>query len=168
MIDTLTKPANAAFAAALVMFAALCGAWYFQYQLGYAPCPLCYQQRIPYYFAIPLGLIVGALAIYGCNTKLVRYGLYLLALILLVSVGLGVFHAGVEWKLWQGPTTCAAGAPANAPLGNILDALKKPIRAVPCDEAAWRLLGISLAGYNALISAAAVAIVLVAAKKAKP
>ena len=59
-MNTLTKPANAAFFAALVMFAALCGAWYFQYQLGYAPCPLCYQQRIPYYFAIPLGLVLAA------------------------------------------------------------------------------------------------------------
>lgn len=166
MMNTLTKPANAAFFAALVMFAALCGAWYFQYQLGYAPCPLCYQQRIPYYFAIPLGLVLAALALYGGNRTLVRYGLYLLALILVVSVGLGVFHAGVEWKLWQGPTTCSSGAPVNAPVGNILDALKKPIRAVPCDEAAWRLFGISLAGYNALISAAAAFVAFLGARRA--
>ena len=148
------KPANAAFAAALLMFAALCGAWYFQYQLGYAPCPLCYQQRIPYYFAIPLGLLLGALALYGANRSLVRYGLYLLALILIVSAGLGVYHAGVEWGFWQGPTSCAAGAPSSAPIGNILESLGK-VRAVPCNEAAWRLFGISLAGYNALISALA-------------
>ena len=148
------KPANAAFAAALLMFAALCGAWYFQYQLGYAPCPLCYQQRIPYYLAIPLGLLLGALALYGANRSLVRYGLYLLALILIVSAGLGVYHAGVEWGFWQGPTSCAAGAPSSAPIGNILESLGK-VRAVPCNEAAWRLFGISLAGYNALISALA-------------
>ena len=148
------KTANAAFAAALLMFAALCGAWYFQYQLGYAPCPLCYQQRIPYYFAIPLGLLLGALALYGANRSLVRYGLYLLALILIVSAGLGVYHAGVEWGFWQGPTSCAAGAPSSAPIGNILESLGK-VRAVPCNEAAWRLFGISLAGYNALISALA-------------
>ena len=160
------KPANAAFAAAFLMFAALCGAWYFQYQLGYAPCPLCIQQRIPYYFAIPLGLVLGLYARYGGNKQFLRYGLYLLALILVVSVALGVYHAGVEWKFWQGPTTCAAGAPTSAPVGNILDALKRPMRAVPCDEAAWRLFGISLAGYNALISAAAALIAFAGARRA--
>jgi len=160
------KPANAALAAAFLMFAALCGAWYFQYVLHYEPCPLCYQQRIPYYFAIPLGLLLAAFALRGGNRTTVRYGLYLLALILVVSVGLGVFHAGVEWKLWQGPTTCAAGAPSSAPVGNILEALKKPVRAVPCDEAAWRLFGISLAGYNALISALAALIAFCGARRA--
>jgi len=159
------NPAGAAFVAALVMFATLAGAWYFQYQLGYEPCPLCLQQRIPYYFAIPIGLAVGALALYGAPKPLLRYGLYLLALVLLVSVALGVYHAGVEWKLWKGPTTCGAGAPVSAPIGNILDALKNPPRFVPCDEAAWRFLGVSLAGYNALISGAMTVLSVAAARK---
>jgi disulfide bond formation protein DsbB len=159
------KPANAAFAAAFLMFAALCGAWYFQYVLNYAPCPLCYQQRIPYYFAIPLGLAIGGLALNSSGNWLVRYGLYLLALILLVSAGMGVYHAGVEWSWWQGPTSCAASAPSSAPIGNILESLGK-VRAVPCNEAAWRLFGISLAGYNALISALAAIIALAGARRA--
>lgn len=159
------KPANAAFAAALLMFAALCGAWYFQYVLKYVPCPLCYQQRIPYYLAIPLGLLLAALAFYGGSRQVVRLGLYLLALILLVSAGMGVYHAGIEWGFWQGPTSCAAGAPSSAPIGNILESLGK-VRAVPCNEAAWRLFGISLAGYNALISAAAALIALAGARRA--
>jgi disulfide bond formation protein DsbB len=158
------EPASAAFTAALVMFATLAGAWYFQYQLGYAPCPLCLEQRIPYYFAIPIGLAVGAAALYGAPKALLRYGLYLLALVLLVSVALGIYHAGVEWKFWKGPTSCAAGAPASGPLGNILDAIKN-VRMVPCDEAAWRFLGVSLAGYNALISGAMAALSLAAARK---
>lgn len=158
------KPANAAFIAAAVMFATLAGAWFFQYQLGYEPCPLCLQQRIPYYFAVPLGLAVAALAHYGAPKRYLRYGLYLLALVLLVSVALGIYHAGVEWKFWKGPTTCGAGAPA-APVGNILDALKNPPRFVPCDEAAWRFLGLSLAGYNALISGAMAALSVAAARK---
>jgi disulfide bond formation protein DsbB len=165
MISKPIKPANAAFAAAFLMFAALSGAWYFQYGLGYAPCPLCYEQRIPYYFAIPLGLALGALALYGRSKPLIRYGLYLLALILVVSAGMGVYHAGVEWGLWQGPTSCAAGAPSAAPIGNILESLGKT-RAVPCNEAAWRLFGISLAGYNALVSAAAAAIAFAGARRA--
>jgi disulfide bond formation protein DsbB len=159
------KPANAAFAAAFLMFAALCGAWYFQYVLKYVPCPLCYQQRIPYYFAIPLGLLLGAVALRGGGKVLVRYGLYLLALVLLASAGMGVYHAGVEWGWWQGPTSCAAGAPSAAPVGNILDSIRN-IRAVPCNEAAWRLFGISLAGYNALVSFAAALIALAGARRA--
>ena len=147
------------------MFAALCGAWYFQYVLKYVPCPLCYQQRIPYYFAIPLGLLLAAFAFYGAGKQLVRYGLSVLALILLISAGMGVYHAGVEWSWWQGPTSCAAGAPSSAPIGNILDSIRN-IRAVPCNEAAWRLFGISLAGYNALISAAAALIALAGARRA--
>jgi disulfide bond formation protein DsbB len=165
MTQVLLKPANAAFAAAAVMFAALCGAWYFQYQLGYVPCPLCYQQRIPYYFAIPLGLAVGALALYGGKKQLVRYGLYLLALVLAVSVAMGAYHAGVEWGFWQGPTSCSAGAPSSAPLGNILESIRN-VRVVPCNEAAWRLFGISLAGYNALISALAALVAFVGARRA--
>lgn len=159
------KPANAAFAAAFLMFAALCGAWYFEYVLKYAPCPLCYQQRVPYYFAIPLGLAIAAFALYGANRSILRIGLYLLALVLLVSVGMGVHHAGVEWGFWQGPTACAAAAPSSAPIGNILESLGK-VRAVPCNEAAWRLFGISLAGYNALISAAAAVIAIAGARRA--
>lgn len=146
------------------MFAALAGAWYFQYGLGYVPCPLCYQQRIPYYFAIPLGLAIAALAWMGGATRLVRFALVLLALVLLVSAGLGVYHAGVEWKFWQGPSSCAAGPPTVQNFDNILESIRN-IRAVPCDEAAWRLLGISLAGYNALISGALAIIALGAARK---
>jgi len=165
MTEALTRPANAALAAALLMFAALCGAWYFQYQLGYVPCPLCYQQRIPYYFAIPLGLLLAGFALYGGNRRILRLGLYLLVLILLASVAFGVFHAGVEWRFWEGPTSCAAGPPSAAPIGNILDAIKN-VRAVPCTEAAWRLFGISLAGYNALVSAAAAVIAFAGARRA--
>ena len=159
------KPANAAFAAAFLMFAALCGAWYFEYVLKYLPCPLCYQQRIPYYFAIPLGILIGAFAIFGGSRQLVRVGLYLLTLILIVSAGMGVYHAGVEWGFWQGPTSCAAGAPSSAPIGNILESLGKT-RAVPRNEAAWRLFGISLAGYNALVSAFAALIAFAGARRA--
>ncbi len=147
------------------MFAALCGAWYFQYVLKYVPCPLCYEQRIPYYFAIPLGLALGALALSGASRTLLRYGLYLLALVLIVSAGMGAYHAGVEWSFWQGPTSCSAGAPSSAPLGNILDSIRN-IRAVPCNEAAWRLFGVSLAGYNALVSLVAAVIALAGARRA--
>jgi len=147
------------------MFGALAGAWYFQYGLGYVPCPLCYEQRIPYYAAIALALAIAAFAWMGGSTRLVRLALVLLALVLLVSAGLGVYHAGVEWKFWQGPSGCAAAPPTVQNFDNILESIRN-IRAVPCDEAAWRLFGISLAGYNALISAA-LALVALGAARAK-
>ena len=75
-------------------------------------------------------------------------GFGVIALAMLYNAGLGVYHSGVEWKFWPGPPTCSAGGA----LGSILDALDKPLHAARCDEAAWRLLGLSMAGYNALIS----------------
>lgn len=157
--------ARIAFIIAAAALATLAGAWYFQYVLGYVPCPLCLQQRIPYYVAIPLGFVLGAFALIGGGERIFRWGLIVLGLVMLVSAGLGIYHAGVEWKFWQGPVTCAAGAPSSAPLGDILKSIQN-IRAVPCDEAAWRLLGISLAGYNALISMALAGIAFAAARKA--
>lgn len=159
------SPAYAAFAVAIVALATLSGAWYFQYYLGYVPCPLCLEQRIPYYVAIPFGLLLGLFAAYGGSARLVRLGLYALALVMLASAGLGIYHAGVEWSFWQGPASCASGAPTNAPLGDILKSIQN-IRAVPCNEAAWRLFGLSLAGYNALISAALAVFAFAAARRA--
>jgi disulfide bond formation protein DsbB len=139
-----------AFAIAAIAAATLAGAWFFELALGLAPCPLCLDQRVPYYIAVPLGLVVGFLARDPSRERTTRAGFIALAVVLGISAGLGVYHAGIEWGLWPGPGTCAGVAPA--PSGNILDALKNPPRFVSCDEAAWRLLGISLAGYNALIA----------------
>jgi disulfide bond formation protein DsbB len=78
-------------------------------------------------------------------------GLGLIVLVLLWGAGLGIYHAGVEWKLWAGPLECSG--PLND-LGTAGDLLRRvqTARIVRCDEAAWRFLGISLAGYNVLIS----------------
>ena len=74
-----------------------------------------------------------------------------LAAAFFVAAGLGVYHAGIEWKFWQGPTECSG---ALAPLGGNIDLLKQiqTTSVVRCDEAAWRFLGLSLAGYNALVA----------------
>ncbi len=129
--------------------ATLAGAWFFQLVIGLSPCPLCLDQRIPYYVAVPLALGVAALA---KNRTLARFGFALLAVILAVACGLAVYHAGIEWKFWQGPTDCS-GAVISLNSGNILDQMNST-RVVRCDEAAWTFLGISLAGYNALIAGA--------------
>jgi disulfide bond formation protein DsbB len=125
----------------------LAGAWYFQWGLGYVPCKLCLQERIPYYAAIPLAVL--GLVLPAWATRLV---LGLAALGLLYGAGLSVYHAGAEWSLWAGPTDCGGGAGANpAAVGDFLNALQTT-RVADCSTAAWRLAGISLAGWNALIA----------------
>src|SRR5690349_16758100 len=152
-----SKPvAAAALAVAIVGAATILGAYFFQYVLGYAPCPLCLEQRIPYYVAIPIAVIVAIAAWRRAARALVAGGLAVLMVAMLIGAALAVYHAGVEWKWWQGPQDCSG--PLN-PLGsgNLLNDLQS-VRVVRCDEAAWRFLGLSLAGYNVIISLALAAI----------
>ncbi len=142
--------AKAIFVASL---ATLLGAWFFQYVLGYLPCHLCLQERIPYYVIIPLSLAIALGARAGAPRGLVAAGLAILGIVALCGAALGTYHAGVEWGFWAGPSDCTGTLWDLKSGGSILDQLDS-IHVVPCDKAAWRLLGISLAGYNALISLA--------------
>jgi disulfide bond formation protein DsbB len=153
--------AAAALAVTLGGMATVLGAWFFQYVLKYQPCPLCLEQRIPYYIVIPLAVVVAALA--RSQPKAARAGLVAIALIMLWSAGLGAYHAGIEWKLWAGPLECSGTALDLGTAGDLLKRLQTE-RIVRCDEAAWRFLGISLAGYNVLISLALAAIAAIGAR----
>src|SRR5262249_54866336 len=105
-LQPLTRLSPAVGAALIVAAggtATILGAWFFQYVLHYLPCPLCFEQRKPYYVAIPLALIVALAAVRSAPRRVVIGGLSLLALIMLVSAGLGVYHAGIEWQFWPGP-----------------------------------------------------------------
>jgi disulfide bond formation protein DsbB len=130
----------------------IAGAWFFEIVLRMAPCPLCLQQRWPWYGMIVIGLI--GLAV----PSLQRIVLWLLALALLVSIGLAVFHAGVEWEFWKGPAGCSGVIALPKSAGGLLDAVTET-RVPSCTEAAWRLFGLSLAGWNALISLGALVLV---------
>jgi len=145
--------AQAALAIFVVSLATLCGAWYFQFVLGYPPCPLCLQQRIPYYVVIPLSLILVLAARGGASARLIGAGLAVILIAALVGAALGTYHAGVEWHYWPGPTDCSGPIGDLNSGGSLLDQLGA-IHVVRCDQAAWRFLGISLAGYNVLISLA--------------
>src|SRR5262249_43320642 len=149
--------AAAALAVAIAGGAAILGAWFFQYVLGYMPCALCFEQRYPYYFAIPLALMVVLGDQYGASRKVLIGAMAAIALGMLWNAYLGVYHSGVEWKWWAGPPDCAATLGDIGASGGLLGKLES-IRIPRCDEAAWRFLGISLAGYNALISAALAAV----------
>ena len=141
---------SAAIAIVVVGAVTILGAWFFQYGLGLKPCPLCLEQRYAYYFAIPLALMVALGDSFGASRKVLIGALVAIALGMLWNAGLGVYHSGVEWGWWPGPTECS-GAPDAGGAGGLMDRLKT-FRVVRCDEAAWRFLGLSLAGYNALIS----------------
>lgn len=155
MLSTLT-PRQSALLIFAVAFATIAGAWIFEYA-GYAPCELCLKQRWAYYVAIPLAL--GVVAMAGSNSTGARYGLILLGVIWLASMIFGIYHSGVEWKWWPGPTTCTG---TGALSGGLPD-LSKPV--VMCDEPAIRILGLSLAGWNALISLGLAIVAFAGAKR---
>ena len=151
---------QAALAVALGAAATVGGALVFEHVFGYVPCKLCLIQRNPYYVAIPFGLVAAILP-----PRWARAGLWLLALIFLVSAGLGAYHSGVEWGVFAGPSDCGGGAGQGA--GNVGDFLNQlqNTRVVSCTEAAWWFLGLSLAGWNVLISLGLAAFAATAAGK---
>ena len=141
----------AALAVTAIAAATLAGAWFFQLVLDIRPCPLCLEQRYAYYLAIPLGALTALAAARGAPRAVVLAGLAILAAAALGNAGLGTYHAGVEWHLWQGPTDCTGEIGNLGSAGNLLQRLDT-VKVIRCDEVQWRFLGLSLAGYNVLIS----------------
>lgn len=138
---------NAAYALALAIPAALLGgALISQYVFGLYPCEMCWWQRYPHIAAIVLALLAFTMKGRGAGDLAV----VLAALCIIASGLIGAFHAGVEYGWWEGVTTCATvGGGGDDPLASIMNA---PV--IRCDVAPWTLAGISLAGFNFLISAA--------------
>ena len=153
--------------AAAVSAAMLATAHAFQRFGGYDPCALCLRQREVYWGALTIALL--GLAAW----KLRRAPLWLVSLLLgaafIAGAAVSGYHAGVEWKWWPGPTACAAG-PAGAiqasDLTAILDGTAK-VRPPACDEAAWRMLGLSMAGWNFLVSVGLAALSFLAAGRGR-
>lgn len=125
--------------------ALLLGAWAFQYIGGMAPCKMCIWQRYPHGAAILIGAV--ALALPGMRV-LPIFG----AMAAMTTAAIGLFHAGVERKWWEGPSSCTSGD-----IGGLsTDELMNQIMSAPlvrCDDIPWQMLGLSMAGWNALISA---------------
>jgi len=121
----------------------------FGFQLaGYHPCEMCWWQRYPYMAIMAVALIATAMPALPRKPVLL-----LLALLFLVDAGLAGFHVGVEQRWWEGITTCSAMVSVtdsvNDALAAIMDA---PL--IRCDEIAWSLFGISMAGYNFILATA--------------
>jgi disulfide bond formation protein DsbB len=147
----LAKPPLLVLRAATIVLviaaATILAALAFEHLGGYAPCPLCLEERYAYYFAVPASAIALLLA-RGHATDLARILLLLIALAFLANAVTGIYHAGVEWKWWLGPGECSGAFELQWGEGGIVDT---PI--IRCDEASWRLLGLSFAGWNAVVSA---------------
>lgn len=131
--------------AVLVPAALLAGAHGSQYLGGLTPCQLCYWQRWPHFAALLLGLTSFALA--GRMPDRGRSLVWLAALAILTSGAIGAYHAGVELKIFEGFTQCSGLGGGG---GSLRDILSAPL--VRCDQVQWSLLGISMAGWNAILS----------------
>lgn len=122
----------------------------FEFVGGYTPCPICLQQRYAYYAAIPVTFI-GLVLLAGDFTRIAGLVFFTVALAYLANAGLGVYHAGIEWGFWPGPDTCAGAAAPPASVDSLMKELEASTGA-RCDEAQWRLFGLSFAGWNVVAS----------------
>jgi len=135
----------------LVMSATVLTALGLQYLGGYIPCKLCLEERIPYYSGLPL-MVIALLLSGRLPALMIRLLFLVLALLMLYNAGLSVYHAGAEWKFWPGPTDCTtAAAIVIDSTAGLLDSLDAA-RPAACDEASLTVLGLSLAGWNGLVS----------------
>jgi disulfide bond formation protein DsbB len=121
----------------------LAGAYVSEYGFGLFPCEMCWWQRWPHFAAVALALLS-----FVAQPK--RLWIALAGLAILASGAIGAFHAGVEYGWWEGITTCTAAIGGSGDA--LADIFAAPI--VRCDEVQWSLFGISLAGFNFLISTA--------------
>lgn len=156
---------SAAVTVAAVGLATICGFLFFEHVLGYEPCALCLDQRKAFYVTVPLAALLCLGANNGAQRKVLVLGFVVIAAVMLWNTGLAAFHAGVEWKFWPGPADCSGPVNNFGAAGDMLNRLQT-IRIARCDDAAWRMFGISMAGYDVLISAFLCAVAALGAKTA--
>ncbi|MBP2237188.1 disulfide bond formation protein DsbB [Sinorhizobium kostiense] len=150
----------------LGMAATVGGALGFEHIGGYIPCALCLLQRDPYYYGLPLGIIAILTSVMKLPAWTTRTLLVLVGLLMLIGAGIGVYHAGVEWHFWEGPSTCATTAQGiSSDVGDLLGDLDAK-HAPSCTDAALRVFGLSFAGWNVIASLILAAIALRGAAKA--
>jgi len=135
----------------LAMAATVGAALGFQHLGGYIPCKLCLEQRMPYYIGVPLMAVAAIGSLVGAPRWITRSLLAAGGALMLWGLYMGVYHSGVEWGWWPGPTDCGAvdaGVDGNRSVLDMLDDVVPP----SCDKATLRILGLSFAGWNAVAS----------------
>ena len=133
----------------------LAGAWASQLIGGLVPCEMCHWQRWPHYAAVAVAAL--AFVVPGRSAKVLAIAVA--AVLIAISGAIGVFHAGVEYHWWQGITACSTRVSGE---GISTDEMLRRILAAPvvrCDAAQWTLFGVSLAGFNAIISLGGAALI---------
>ncbi len=127
------------------------GALGFEHLGGLAPCQMCYWQRHAHKLVLVLAVLAFLMGRREFGKKHAKFFILLIALAFLLSFGLAFWHVGVEYKWWEGPKTCASGN-VSIDMGAIMEALNSKQRLPSCGDVPWSLFGISMAGYNAIIS----------------
>jgi disulfide bond formation protein DsbB len=155
----------AAFALLAAVFM-LGGAHAFESFGGLAPCPLCLKQRDAYWLAIAIALPATLWALLSRSKGTPRLAAFLLFAVFGAGAAVALFHAGGELHWWELPKTCG-GSLGPVTLDDMAAALSGRTRAPACDVAAWSMWGISMAGWNALISAGLAAFSLVSSMRRK-
>ena len=145
-----SQAARALYVAA-ASIAILAAVWIFQ-GFGYQPCELCLTQRYAFYAAAPLALLTAFAASRSAH-GLARAGFALLAAVFAANAVLAAYHAGVEYHWWTGPTACTGEVTGSLGVNDLAKALDS-VKVVRCDEVQLRILGLSLAGWNVVASAA--------------
>lgn len=156
MNDVRTVPALVLVASAAILAAAFA----FQYLGGLAPCVLCLWQRFPYGIVIVLAAVAFALNSQRWTAALMT----LCGIVLVAGAGIAFYHVGVEQHWWQGTAACGSALTPAATIDELRERLlAQPV--VRCDEISWSLFGVSMAGYNFMLSAALAAFALTAARR---
>ena len=145
----LFQPLRRGIMISLGSFGILATVFAFENLMGLAPCPLCLNQRIAFYLAVPLGLLAALSATKKPSLSTISF--IALTLIFITNSAYGGYHAGIEWGYWPGPASCAGNT---FEVTNIEELILSLENGAPpsCSEAPWRLFGLSLAGYNMLAS----------------
>jgi disulfide bond formation protein DsbB len=159
----LSRLALAKLLSLIVPAALLAGAYGSQYLGGLAPCEMCYWQRWAHMAALAFALVAAA---GGRLPDRGRSFVWLAALAILASGGIGAYHAGVEAGVFEGFTQCAAVAGGGSGEDLLAEIMAAPL--VRCDEVQWALIGISMAGWNAILSFFAALVILWLSLKPSP
>ncbi|MCC3243990.1 disulfide bond formation protein B [Methylocystis sp. WRRC1] len=157
-------PRNLALLISAVSLAAIGGAWTYE-SLGYLPCELCYKERVPYYAAFALAPLAAFAAQTG-REGLARGAFLLMALLFAGNAALSIYHSGVEWKIFAGPSDCS-GPLTTA--GSVADFMKQlqTVKVVRCDEPTLWVLGLTLANWNVVVAAVLAGVAFAGARRAR-
>jgi disulfide bond formation protein DsbB len=154
--------------ALVLSLAMLATAWSFQIFKHLEPCHLCLKQRDIYWIASGVALVASVWALFTGAKGPPRVFSFVLFAIFATGAAIALFHAGVELKWWRGPESCTASG-GEISLDQMAAFLAGAATKAPmCDVAQWRMFGLSMAGYNAIVSAILALLSLIASLRFRP